>query len=119
MLFVLCCVLCFHGVPNVCDDHNHLLFWWTKLSCCAILHRRVKTRSHNGYTSKNPHSKASIQVKTRIVKGSTGDKCQMALERTEDLEYGMDQQKDAGPVQRRARGVQRIASLLHLAGSDR
>src|SRR2546429_2624375 len=33
----------------------------------------------------------------------------------EDLEHRMDQQKHAQPVQRRARGLQRIASILDAA----
>jgi len=57
----------------------------------------------------------SIRVKTRIVKRSSGDHRTLALEGTEGLEHRMDPQKHARPVQRRAQGLQRIASILDAA----
>lgn len=41
--------------------------------------------------------------------------CQRARERMEDCKDPMNQQKEARPVQRRARGLQRIASILDAA----
>ena len=57
----------------------------------------------------------NIRVFTRIVKRSTGDKRTLALDGTKGLEHMMDQQKHARPVQRRAQGLQRIASILDAA----
>src|SRR5258707_11801047 len=78
-------------------------FLWTKSSCCAILHRRVKTRSCDKYTSNYSYLKAIIRVITCIVKGSTGDKGFLGAVWNKGEEYCMDQQKDAQPVVRRAR----------------
>lgn len=56
-----------------------------------------------------------IRIKTRIVKGPDKEIHHLVWYGMEVWKKRMDQQKEARPVQRRARGLQRIASILDAA----
>jgi hypothetical protein len=83
------------------------LFAWTKLSCSAILHKRVFIRS-----CKEVYEFLFVLSRGLPERPAT---CAAGAVWNEDLVHHMDQGKHAQPVQRRARGVQRIASILAAA----
>jgi AcrR family transcriptional regulator len=84
---------------------NPLLFSWTKLSCSAILDKRVFIRSCKQLYE-------FLLVLSRDLRERTS---QSGTVWNVGLMHRMDRQKHAQSVQRRARGVQRIASILDAA----
>jgi AcrR family transcriptional regulator len=84
---------------------NPLLFSWTKLSCSVILDKRVFIRSR----------KQLYEFLLMLSRGLPERTAQSGTIWNEGLMHRMDRQKHAQLVQRRARGVKRIASILDAA----
>src|SRR6266705_2668610 len=84
---------------------NPLLFSWTKLSCSAILDKRVFIRSR----------KQLYEFLLMLSRGLPERTAQSGAVWNEGLMHRMDRQKHAHLVQRRARGIKRIASILDAA----
>src|SRR5260370_25136444 len=101
--------MAFHSRGN-----ERALFVWTSSSCCAILHRRPKSRLHGNYTTKKSQKSIDRRLFSRFPKHSRKTK-PIAPVGKEDLEDCMNQQKEGRPVVRRARGLHRLASILDAA----
>ncbi len=87
----------------------------------AVAERRASHEQHReaqGVGVYRPLDPCLTAWYCRSCNSPAGDKRTLALDGAKGLEHMMDQQKGARPVQRRAQGLQRIASFLHLAGSD-